>query len=192
MDMVTYSALLAAIYPPLKDLITYIMNNKEPLNDLENHQFKTQITEMISVIQNDISILKNEIYEVKNVTAQLHVDMEERGNILWNIPRGANCIQTWRYKRARNKIIGLAEQSRSSMIDIIDAIACCSGILAGRTVLSQSESEPTWASDLGRAYEDALVKTGTPQRYSINELTNELESFLDQSRISLQNLAHEV
>jgi hypothetical protein len=155
MDIGTFCALLAAIYPPIKDGITYVINNKGAISQGE---FRNQIREMVTVVQSDISSLKSQIEEIRDITARLNIDTEQRGVALWHLPHGVNAIYAWRYKRVVKKINNLAEQFRTSMDGIIDVIACCAGIMEGIPSPMETERAPTWATDLNRNYEDLLDK----------------------------------
>lgn len=187
MDVATASALIAAVYPPLKDLIVLIFEQKDGLSG--STEFKGQFKEMVTIVQKDIKALKDEITDVRELCANLNIPLDARGEMPWKTPRGANGIAKWKYKRAVKKINNLSDQFSDSVYGIMGLIDCITGVSKGITQISQDGETPDWARDLHRNYEDIAEKVASPDKYSINEFTNEIEIFLDRSKTVLQKIA---
>jgi hypothetical protein len=147
---------------------------------------------MIAFTEGDLSKLKVELEELRTVCAELNLPMAERGNIPWHIPHDVNGYLSWRYRRTSRKIENLCADFRTSVDGIIDVICCCAGITEGlnvKPVTSYTEAESI--RSLGRFHEDLREKLKTPSQYSIDELTNAMNQFVDQCRLAMQQLSHD-
>jgi hypothetical protein len=144
---------------------------------------------MITFTEEDLAKLKDEIEELRRVCAEVNLPMGETGGVPWQIPHDVNCYLTWRFRRITRKVEGICAEFRASMEGIMDVIACCAGIMEGTEDNPQTYTEPDWSRNLGRAHEELCEKLGRPDRHSIDGLTNAMNSFLDQSRLAMQELA---
>ena len=78
------------------------------------------------------------------------------------------------------------------MDGIIDLISCCAGIAEKGNVTPMPDNDPESIRNLGRTHEDLRDKLKSPSQYSINELTNAMDRFLDECRQAMQQLSHEI
>lgn len=193
MDVATAGAVVSAIYPVLQDIISFVFKRRGSLHNSEG--FRNQVKEMVTVVQSDISQIKAKIDNIREVIAGMDVPTGEIGRTPWQVPPDAKGVNAWLYRRRARQLRSSAEEFRNSVDGIIDIISCCAGVMEG-TVAIQSPNEqtrnPDWANDLARSYEEIIEKLGYPSKYSIDDLTNEMDRFLDQSKIALQKLARSV
>jgi len=180
--------LVGTTYPILKDVIVYVVKRRGTLSN--KPKFKEQLKKMITFTQEDLTKLKEGVEELRMVCAELNIPTGERGSVPWHIPHDVNSYLTWRYRRTSRKIENLSRDFRASMEGIIDVISCCAGVMEGVVEATPAQyEEPDWAKDLSRYQEDLVEKLVDPSKYSVDELSNAMEHFLDQSRLAMQKLA---
>jgi polyhydroxyalkanoate synthesis regulator phasin len=189
-----FLGIVGTTYPILKDVIVYVVKRRGALSN--KPKFREQMKKMITFTEDDLSKLKDEVGELRRVCAELNIPTGERGSVPWQIPHDVNSYLTWRYRRTSRKIENIGRDFRASMEGIVDVISCCAGVMEGIAETAPAGApapapyeEPDWARDLGRHYQDLVEKLVEPSKYSVDELSNAMEQFLDQSRLAMQKLA---
>jgi hypothetical protein len=185
MDIALFATLVGSLYPPLKDAVDYVSKRRGSFTP----NYQEQLKKMVTYTQDDLSRLKGELEDLRKVCAEINLPLGERGSVPWHVPHDVNIYLTWRYRRTSRKIENLCADFKTSMDGIIDAISCCAGIMEGRENMEGPYTEPDWARNLGRHHEDLRDKLKSPSHYSIDELTNAMEQFLDQCRFTMQQLS---
>jgi hypothetical protein len=183
-----FASLLGDLYPPIKDAVLYVIKRRGTFTSA----YKEHLKKMVTFTEEDLAKLKGELEELRKVCSELNLPMAERGNIPWYIPHDKDAYLTWRYRRTSRKIENLCKDFRASMDGIIDVIACCAGITEGVNVTAGAYDEPDWTRNLGRDHEDLRDKLKSPSQYSINEMTNAMDQFLDQCRRAMQQLSRDI
>ena len=188
MDITLFCTLLGTLYPPLKDVAAYVSKRRGTLNK----EFKDHLRKMITLTQEDLSKLKTELEELKKVCAELNIVTGEPGNIPWRIPHDMNSYLSWRYRRTAKKVENLCDDFKASMDGVIDVIACCAGIMEKTDAEGPVYQEQDWVRDLTRDQEELSEKLVKPSRYSLDDVMNAMEQFIDKCRLSMQKLAKEL
>jgi hypothetical protein len=193
MDIATAGTLTSKIFPVVLEIISFIMKHKGSLE--KKPDFRKQVKEMVTVIQSDISDIRGEIYHIRDEIADMGVDTGKTNTIPWQVPPDINGVKAWIYRRRTRRIISFADEFRNSVNGIIDVISCCSSFMEGTAAIQKSDEQTgdqAWAHELAHSYDEVMRKVVSPEKYSIDDLTNEMERFLDQSTLALQKVARSV
>jgi len=177
------------VLPAVRDLAEVVFKRRGALKGA----FQEQVRKMVKFAEDDISKLKGDLEEMKKTCAELNLNTGVPGSVPWQTPHTVNAYLAWRYRRVARKVQHLCEEFQTSTAGITDLIACCSGVMEKGSIDTQETfEEPTWSRDLVRYYQEVAEMVASPAKYSIDELSNTIEVFLDKSRFALQNVARHV